>query len=98
MTSVTPSTVLVQNQTHDREEGTTRRLFEAYIECSPASTDYTLNLATYVPNVSTISGIIVSGDSSGLYATITSMATFSTTTLTFPTPGLQYCKVIGYYT
>ncbi len=97
MTAVSPTTVNVINIPYSLYYGADRRMFEAYIECSPAQ-DATMALTTYISNAAAITGILMSGDSSGLISTIASMPSFSTTTLTFTTAGAQFVKVIGYYT
>jgi len=93
MTAVTPTTVAKRDVPNDANYGTARRLVEIYVEASPAATN-TLNLATYVPNLSAISTI--NGRSSAFVSS--EIATFSGTTLTFPKGGTQAVTVTGYYT
>jgi hypothetical protein len=91
MTAVVPTTVMKKILAHDNMYGSVpRKIVEAYIECSPGS-NYTLDLATYVPGLSAVASI---QSWSGSFANV---PTISGTTLTFGTAGLSAVTVLGYY-
>lgn len=95
MAAVTPTTVMKKVLAHDNMSGTVpRKIVEAYIECSPASTN-TLDLSTYLPGLTAIAAI------QGYNIAFASVPTFSGTTLTFQqrlgTSGVQIVTVLGYY-
>ena len=97
MTSATPTTVMVKNDTKDLAYGTGRRLVTIYVEASPA-VSATTDLSTYVPNLSTVALIRASGTSTGNTAIIASMPSWSTTTVTWNQKGAQFAEFVGYYT
>ena len=80
-----------------RYGGTERRLTEIYLEATSTATTNTMDLSTYVPNLSAIVSVeeMLDGAQNGGTAN-----TWSTTTITFAGhagSGVWVMRVLGYY-
>ena len=101
MTVANPTTIMVKNDTMSLAYGTARRLCRIYIECSPAAsatTDLSSTLFGDLVNLSTITAVTASGNSTTGFTDLGSAPTFSTTTITWNVAGAQFAEFIGYYT
>lgn len=97
MAEKSPTTLMIKDDGLPVNSGTARRLVRIYVEVSPAQDD-TTGFASHITNLATMTGLVFNGSSTGLITTVASMATFSTTTVTWKTAGQQFAEFVGYYT
>ena len=79
MTAVVPTEVSVKNTPASCQYGTPARRCIVFLRAAAASNGSTINLATYVPNLADIEGILYETDAGVVEGTA---STWSTTTLT----------------
>jgi hypothetical protein len=79
MAAATPTEVTVKNVPATVQYGTSSRRCIVFLRCVAGSTSSTVNLATYVPGLADIEGILYETDANAKEATA---STWSTTTVT----------------
>jgi hypothetical protein len=96
MTAAVPSIVMRRDSGWMSTTGTSsRRMVEIYLEDTPAIGE-TIDLATYVPNLSAITSCV--GFTATGEFTEASRITWSGTTLTMTVAAAQFVHATGYYT